>query len=235
MLLLAIDTSGAKGSLALARAENHDFECLALVPLTGRMYSAELIPRLSEALKHSHLEKQQIDAYVVATGPGSFTGLRVGLSTVKALAESFRKPIAAVSLLEAAARIANAAGKVTVAVDAGRKQVYVGEYDFAPNFAVQDRRESLVDLDAFFHLLAAGKDAPGLLVTPDSPVAAEARGHGLDIRLIDSPQADTFARIGYEKIQGGETLTPDQLEPNYIRASDAELFSLPKIPQNRLG
>ena len=83
MLLLAIDTSGKNGSLALVRADSSQFETLELVPLAGRMYSAQVIPSLHDALARQNLKKTDLDAFIVASGPGSFTGLRVGLSTLK--------------------------------------------------------------------------------------------------------------------------------------------------------
>ena len=87
MLLLAIDTSGRNGSLAIVLAESSKFEILALISLEGRMYSAQLIPALQQAFQQTGLKKTDIDALVVASGPGSFTGLRVGIATVKALSE----------------------------------------------------------------------------------------------------------------------------------------------------
>src|SRR4051812_32733689 len=102
MLLLAVDTSGRNGSLALVRAEEHSFETLAIESLEGRMYSAQLIPALENALKKTRLSTKDLDGFAVASGPGSFTGLRVGLSTIKGLAEVTGKAIAAVSVLEAA-------------------------------------------------------------------------------------------------------------------------------------
>ena len=107
MIVLAIDTAGVNGSVALcecgAGALARDLEILELVPLAGRTYSEQLMPQISALLARHKLGKRAIDAYAAATGPGSFTGLRVGLSTVKALAEITHKPIAAVSLLEALA------------------------------------------------------------------------------------------------------------------------------------
>src|SRR5216110_2464124 len=78
--------------------------------------------------KHN-FDKQQIDAFAVASGPGSFTGLRVGLAAIKALAEVLAKPIAAVSLLEAVAMAGGVEGDVIAALDAGRKEIYAGEYE----------------------------------------------------------------------------------------------------------
>jgi len=226
MLLLAVDTSGKNGSLALARTDGSRFDVLELVPLAGRMYSAQIIPELQNALSRQNLAKTDIDAYVVASGPGSFTGLRVGLSTVKGLGEVLHKPIAAVSVLEAAARMPALNGHVIVALDAGRKQVFVGDYQFDSGFRVEHSQESLVALDPFFDSVMQTKSK---LFSPDQAIRDAAGAHGVTIGDMSSPQADAFARIGYQKLIAGETTPAEVLEANYIRASDAELFSLPKL------
>ncbi len=87
--------------------------------------------------KHG-LTKNDIDGFAVASGPGSFTGLRVGLAAIKALAEILRKPIAAVSLLEAVARAAGREGKLLAALDAGRGEFYCGEFE------VRESRAALI-------------------------------------------------------------------------------------------
>ena len=250
MLLLAVDTSGKNGSLALVRGNSiptspnngemwgtQKFEVLELVPLAGRMYSAQIIPELQNALSRQKLKVSDIDAYVVASGPGSFTGLRVGLSTVKALSEVLHKPIAAVSVLEAAARMTQQKGKVVVALDAGRKQAFVGEYEFDQNFRAVRAEESLVSLDpagAKAPILFGANGAPEAapyrkLFSPDQNVRDLLAVHGVSVAEIHAPAADIFAYIGYEKIIAGETTPAEVLEANYIRASDAELFSLPKL------
>lgn len=220
MVLFSVDTSGRNGSLALVRASESGFSTLAMVPLEGRMYSAQLIPALDEALAKTNLNKTDIDAFVVASGPGSFTGLRVGLATVKALSEVLHKPIVAVSTLEAAASVTNAEKHIIVALDAGRKQAFVGEF----NGALQ--RESLLALDEFF---ASAKGSAARLFSPDASIRQAAATHHLVIHESAVPQADAFARIGYQKLNRGETTPAETLEANYIRASDAELFSLPKL------
>lgn len=223
MLLLSVDTSGRDGSLALVRASESDFSPLAIVPLEGRMYSAQLIPALQEALTKTDLKKTGIDAFVVAAGPGSFTGLRVGLSTVKALSEVLQKPIAAVSVLEAAALVTNVDGHVVVALDAGRKQVFAGEFK-----AGEAPRESLLGQEEFFQSV---QGSAAKLFSPDASIRQAAASHHLLLHEISSPQADTFARIGFQKLMRGETTPAETLEANYIRASDAELFSLPRLMQ----
>src|SRR5271169_3216009 len=104
-LLLAVDTSGKNGSLALARATpgQNEIDVLQVVHLAGGAFSAQLIPQIGALLQKHRYTKNDLGAFAVASGPGSFTGLRVGLAAIKALAEVLQKPIAAVSLLEAVA------------------------------------------------------------------------------------------------------------------------------------
>src|SRR5277367_3198243 len=102
-LLLAVDTSGKNGSLALARAlpGQSEIDVLEVVPLTGGAFSAQLVPQIAALLEKFGYTKRDLGAFAVVSGPGSFTGLRVGLAAIKALAEVLQKPIAAISLLEA--------------------------------------------------------------------------------------------------------------------------------------
>src|SRR5215831_5198810 len=138
MLILATDTSGKHGSIALVRCESNATSALEVVPLQGGTFSAQLIPQIAELLSKHGLNKTDLDAFAVATGPGSFTGLRVGLAAIKALAEILRKPIITVSLLEViAAQTKPVAAKenpiVLAALDAGRNEVFVGEYKVGPD------------------------------------------------------------------------------------------------------
>src|SRR5260370_18554190 len=98
MLILAIDTSTRSGSLAVLRGE---MALAAVAAHEGEPHSSGLFRSLSGVLRELKLDLHQIDLFAVATGPGSFTGLRVGLTAVKAWAEVFGKPIPAISTLEA--------------------------------------------------------------------------------------------------------------------------------------
>jgi len=226
MILLAIDTSGKNGSIALARvpdarpgsASRVSLEILDVIPLAGGTFSAQLIPQISALLSKHGFTKQDIGGFAVASGPGSFTGLRVGLAAIKALAEILHKPIAAVSLLEAVARSTKSSGRVLAALDAGRGEVYVGDYEIAGSTCM--RSERLVTRANF--LAEAGGS---LVVTPDAGLAQVARETGLKVEEVAPPATDTIARLGWEKIQAGETIAPDVLEANYIRRSDAEIFA----------
>jgi len=223
MILLAIDTSGPQGSIALARApedgrSSSELEILDLIPLEGGTFSAQLVPQIAGLLGKHGLQKEDIDFFAAASGPGSFTGLRVGLAVIKALAEILGKPVAAVSRLEALARAAGVRGTVLAALDAGRGETYAGLYDIQE--VAQMRSERLLT-NAELLAEAAGQ----ILVTPDSKLAEAARNAGLQIKQIESPRSDAIARLGWEKISKGETVSPEDLEANYIRRSDAEIFA----------
>jgi tRNA threonylcarbamoyladenosine biosynthesis protein TsaB len=234
MLVLAIDTAGKEGSIALLR----DSELLELVPLVGRTYSAQLMPQISALLARHKLDKRAIDAYAAATGPGSFTGLRVGLSTIKALAEITHKPIAAVSLLEALAwagarSLARSsesgtvnrhfAAQVIAALDAMRGEVFVGEYMVRENAVPKLLREVLMPMPKF---AAESQPVPQLpVITPDESVASLLRAGAQPVQVVPRPQSDVIARIGALKIAAGQVISPEALDANYIRRSDAEIFS----------
>lgn len=223
MLLLAIDTSGKQGSIALARAgeptaDGGDFETIEIAPLVGGTFSAQLIPQINVLLSSNGFMKTAIGAFAVAAGPGSFTGLRIGLAAVKALAEVLEKPIAAVSLLEVCVIASGAQGKVMSALDAGRGDVYVGEYEIPAN-AGWVPREQMLSRSEF---LAQAKG--WTVVTPDSVLAEAAGAAGLRVSVLDPISAANVARLGWRKIQSGQTVTPEQLEANYIRRTDAEML-----------
>ena len=182
MIILGIDTSGREGSLALCSGDASSFEVLEFVPLAGGMYSAQLIPQLAGALQRRNLSNGDIDLLAVASGPGSFTGLRVGLSTVKALAEVLKKPVVALTVLEAIAITAlhSAEGEtpkhVISALDAQRNEVFAGEYESRGNDVLKIA-ESVVSMADFAIWLSARVPVP-VTYTPDAGVEQKVRESG---------------------------------------------------------
>ena len=221
MLLLSVDTSGKQGSIALAQC-GPDAECaiIAVVPLAGGTFSAQLIPQIADLLAENGFTKQNIGAFAVVSGPGSFTGLRVGLTAIKALAEVLRRPIAAISLLQAVAYASGKKGRVLAALDAGRNEIYAGQYQLEAS--VEMLSERLQTQDEFLSS-ASGS----VIVTPDASIVQLARSSNLGVEQIERPRSDVVARLGYRKIRAGEIVSPEDLEANYIRCSDAEIFSKP--------
>jgi tRNA threonylcarbamoyladenosine biosynthesis protein TsaB len=217
MLLLAVDTSGKQGSIALARCVPGDVcEVVDVLPLAGGTFSAQLVPQIAALLSQHGFTKQQLEALAVASGPGSFTGLRVGLAAVKALAEVLHKPIAAVSLLEAVAAAGTAHGKLRAALDAGRGEVYVADSDGAQPIG----NERLLTLEEF---LAASTGAMTTIVTPDHGIAEAARASRLQVEEVPRPRSDAIALLGCKKILRGQTVSAETLDANYVRRSDAEI------------
>jgi tRNA threonylcarbamoyladenosine biosynthesis protein TsaB len=219
MLLLAADTSGKHGSITLARCQpDSSCDVLEVVPLTGGTFSAQLVPQIAALLAKHGFSKQDIGAFAVASGPGSFTGLRVGLAAIKALGEILSKPIASVSLLEVVATAGGSHGRVIAALDAGRGEIYAGEYELGKGpTALGERLLTREELQATANVR--------LLISPDKTVLEAARNAGLHVLEIERPRSDAIARLGWKKILAGETVSPEALEANYIRRSDAEIFS----------
>jgi tRNA threonylcarbamoyladenosine biosynthesis protein TsaB len=230
MLLLAVDTSGKNGSLALARAtagrREREIDVLEVVPLAGGTFSAQLVPQIATLLERHGHRKSDLAAFAVANGPGSFTGLRVGLAAIKALAEVLQKPIAAVSLLEAIAWSNprnTASSRVLAVLDAGRGDVYVGDYELEPQIRMHSER--LLSGEEFLAEIATAETLRKPIVTPNAAWAEKVRCAGIHVELIEYPNASVIAQLGWERLQRGETVLPEALEANYIRHSDAEIFA----------
>lgn len=216
MLILGVDTSGKNGSIALVNFEQGSERTLEVVPLQGGTFSAQLIPQISAALAQHKLTKSNIDGFAVVSGPGSFTGLRVGLAAIKALAEVLQKPIAAVSLLEAIARASGLSGEVTSLLDAGRGEVYAGDFSVSESnvTAGEQRLETQEALASI-----RGRE----FITPDGKIAEFIAQRGFRAHCIQYPKADFIARVGFESIEAGDVSSAIDLDANYIRRSDAEI------------
>ena len=222
MLLLAADTSGKFGSIALAQCETEgDCKVLEVTPLEGGTFSAQFIPQAAALLQKNGFALNDLTGFAVVTGPGSFTGLRIGLAAIKALAEITKKPIAAVSLLEAVAIAANAKGMVRALLDAGRGDIYVGAYEFDE---VLDALPSKI-IECLYTRSEFVAEAGGVIVTPDKSVADFLRASNIAVQEIAPLRADAIAQIGWEKIQAGVLSWPDDLDANYIRRTDAEIMA----------
>lgn len=239
MMILGVDTSGKHGSIALVRCDSgadtqkafdrkargegpqnsqrNTSHTLEIVPLEGGTFSAQLVPQIAVLLQNHGLTKHEIDAFAVVSGPGSFTGLRVGLAAIKALAEILQKPIAAVSLLEAVVLASGVDGRVVAALDAGRGEVYVGTYDVHDGGAVC-LSEQILAVTEF-----VGEVAGKQVATPDPKLADALTRNRAGMHRINPPQADAIARIGFRRLQQGETVSRQALDATYIRRSDAEI------------
>jgi tRNA threonylcarbamoyladenosine biosynthesis protein TsaB len=232
MLLLITDTSGSNGFVALARtseAEQNQIQVIEKTALAGGTFSAQLVPQIAALVSRHGFLKTDIGAFVVASGPGSFTGLRVGLAAVKALAEILHKPIVPVSLLEVVAVASGARGNVLAVLDAGRGEVYVGKYQVDGQSA-RMIEERLLPKNEFLPLAQNAET-----VSPDENLIATLRADGVSARIVDAVEAAEIGRLGWRKLTDGLVVSPEQLEANYIRRSDAEIFAKSAAGRPRPG
>jgi len=227
VLILSVDTSTQAGSLAVLR----DARIVGAVSTwTEETYSSRMFRHLEFLLRELQLEMKQFDLYAVAAGPGSFTGLRVGLTAVKGWAEVHRKPIAAVSGLEAVAAQARTPTRWLVPViDARRGQVFGGIYERRED-GLTCHGDEMVATPAEFldYVRARLPDEPLTFVTPTPEVIAGqiagSRFTGKPIETVSPVLAPVIGQLGFERAQRGQLVDALHLDANYIRRSDAELL-----------
>lgn len=227
MWLLAVDTSSKDPSVALLRGGR----LVALVaPRNRQQHSVQLFRSIHQALSEAEIRLGEVEAYAVATGPGAFTGLRVGLTLIKGLAEMHGKPIVPVAVLEAVCESAAAGGLLLPLVDAYRGQLFAGLYVKQNGEVVRrapDRVFSWEELLAAF----AAENTPaeqctlvGPCVERWVPRLQESCLRECRREDISPVLAEAVARRALRKFERGETVGALRLEANYVRRSDAELL-----------
>lgn len=230
MILLSIDTCDARGSVSVLRgsAVLH-----SMAHESDEDYSSWLLPAADRALAAAGLRLPDVDAFVAASGPGSFTGIRVGLTTVKAWAEVYRKPIAAVSRLEALASLSESNAPLVAAfIDARRGQLFGGLFQRANGRAQVLGSEVVIDPERFLDFVAAeasGRAAGWISLDPHViaglPGWASRAGKGESIQQVTSLLAQEIGKIGYRALAEGRGVDVLSLDANYVRRSDAEIFA----------
>ncbi|MDE3199551.1 MAG: tRNA (adenosine(37)-N6)-threonylcarbamoyltransferase complex dimerization subunit type 1 TsaB [Acidobacteriota bacterium] len=220
MLVLAIDTCGAAGSVALARIGEADagdgpvVEILGQEELAAKTYSATLIRAIERLLGTAQYRVAQLGAVVAVSGPGSFTGVRVGLSTVKGLAEPNQTPVATVSRLEV---LAKKAGLDSAALDAHRGEVFLR--------LGADGREVQELLAGAAELAAVTSPPSSIAVCDDSAQKLiENAWPGIGCVRVTPPTAADALRVAAADIVAGLFADLALLDGHYLRRSDAEIF-----------
>src|ERR1700694_3916455 len=175
MLVLGIDTSGKSGGITLAEGDTDSFRMLESATIAGGTFSAQLVPTLAALLQKHGFKASALDGFAPVSGPGSFTGLRVGLSAIKGLAEVLKKSIAPVSLLEALVTCSPEQGRIAAALDAGREQVFLGLYALG-NGQAEKLSEQLLTRNEFLEELRGSQALR--LITSDHFLAGIAAGSG---------------------------------------------------------
>jgi len=195
-------------------------------------YSSWLLPAVRECLERSGLRMEQVDAYAAAAGPGSFTGVRVGLTSVKAWAEVYGKRIVAVSRLEAlAAEASGEAGWAAAFFNAQRGQVFGAIYRRDGRALARSGDEMVIAPGKFVETAAEfAKDENISWVSTDtecivSEAAWKAREmRGEKVEGLSSVRAPMIGRLGLAALAEGRFTDALALDANYVRRSDAEIF-----------
>lgn len=213
-LILAVDTTSEYGSVALLRDEQLLEEVLVHAP-TG--FSHVLYRYLAELLDRHGLRPDAIDCFAAASGPGSFTGVRVGLACVKGLAEGTGRPAVAVSNLQAVASFGTAPLRAAV-LDARRGEVYGAVYDAAARLVSP---EVVAPLAAWIETLPAGElEFVSTDFTPFQAALAGTRFEQAPVCTAPRALAAAVARLASR----AAPQDPAALDANYVRRPDAELL-----------
>jgi tRNA threonylcarbamoyladenosine biosynthesis protein TsaB len=234
--ILALDTSSPTGSIAVLENE----EVVGVISTrTEEAFSSRIFRHLEFLLEELSLSLNEFDLFSVVAGPGSFTGLRVGITAVKGWSEVFGKPIAAVSGLEALVAQSHSGARVLVPVtDARRGQFYFAVYerDGARNGskgAASLKEEGVATSEELMMAIAEYKGQDDLAILTPLPELLFERVPDLRNRNGAAPKisierttnllAPLAGQLGYLQAQRGQLTESLTLDANYIRRSDAEM------------
>jgi tRNA threonylcarbamoyladenosine biosynthesis protein TsaB len=228
VLLLALDTCDPQGSVAVLR---NDQALQTVAHDDSEDYSSWLLPAVQRVLRAAGVVMTDLDAYAVAVGPGSFTGVRVGLTTVKAWAEVYARSIASVSRLEAlAAQASGTEPYIAAFADARRGQVFGALFRRGP--VLQRIGEEMVIAPEKFLAWTAEisiiDEIHWISMAPMCLTATEAWHARRSTREIVSTASPLLApmigRLGYRLAVQNRLTDALALDANYVRRSDAEIF-----------
>jgi tRNA threonylcarbamoyladenosine biosynthesis protein TsaB len=234
MKILLIDTCGSTGSVALADTEPQP-AILAIASLPGRTAAERLVPAIKDLTARAGVGLQSLGAVAIVHGPGSFTGVRVGLSAAKGLCEALNLPLVAISRLAVLAHPAESpvGAHVHALLDAGRGEFYYGVY--VDGTCLQEILLTRDELLGAFELSAAKASAnvagtatePPHLVVACEPSVAESVA-ALSPRLVAEPTAEDALPLALLRIKQQDFDDAATLDANYLRRTDAEIFAKPR-------
>ncbi len=225
MLIFGIDTCCNAATAAIV--DDKKIVAQTVVNM-GRTHSQIMMPQIEEMFKTTELEPCQIDAFAAAIGPGSFTGVRIGVATAKGLAQATDKPCIAISTLEALAHSSQIFDGIAAPIlDARREQVYNALFDCKVGkmtrltddraLALSDLLEELKSLDRNVIFMGDG------VFVFEEEIQKE-----LGERAFFAPKTTVMnlggavAELGLEKLKSGKTTAYNELVPSYVRLSQAE-------------
>lgn len=235
MLILGLDTCSMSSSASIV---SEDRMIATFSVNHKKTHSERIMPQIEAMLKAADISIDDIDSFAASVGPGSFTGVRIGVATVKALAQAQGKPCIAVSALEGlAANALSFDGIIAPILDARRNQVYNALFESNGRKLTRlcvDRALPLLEL-----LEELKKTDRNIMFVGDGvPVFKDVITDSLKDRAFFAPlplvynQASSIAMIGLEKFKNGDTINYEKLVPEYVRLSQAEQEKLRRENDN---
>ena len=213
MLILGISTSSNIASVALSK----DAECIKELNINNnKTHSETLLPLINELLSETNIKLQDINLIACDNGPGSFTGIRIGISTVKAIAESLNIPVIAVSSLEGLAYNIHDSECICSLIDAKNNQVYCGLFD-SNHTLIENYMAD--DINTILPVINQNKD---ILFVGDGAVAHKGLLNINNFRSDNLLHAKNINLCAFNKFSKGEILSADSILPMYLRKSQAE-------------
>ena len=233
MLILALDSTAVVASEALCRDET---PIASFHIKNGNTHSETLLPMVETVLKTAGFSVNDIDLFACSVGPGSFTGVRIGVATIKGLAFGKNKPCIGVSTLEALAL--NAVpfdGIICPVMNARRGQVYNALFRYENEALVRlcpDRALSALELEAElakkgepFALVGDGVEEMARVAPKTAPACISS--------LLTDQNAISVAKCAYRAFLGGQNGTDAELKPVYLRLPQAERERLARLNENK--
>ncbi|MBX3278796.1 MAG: tRNA (adenosine(37)-N6)-threonylcarbamoyltransferase complex dimerization subunit type 1 TsaB [Acidobacteria bacterium] len=215
-IALGVDTSSPEGGAAILRGS----EIIACVRFDGgRPHSNTLFEGLQQLVADAGIEFGQVEIFSVVTGPGGFTGLRVGISSLSGMARACGRQLVGVSAFDAWAYAAGVAGEIAIVLEAGRGQHYFGLRKITRGVVETLSKDSVLD-DSTAERLLLGE---GLRMTPKAGRIGQQLSErlalaGADIRCERADTAAAAARLASARMMSGEAAAAS---PYYIRPADA--------------
>jgi tRNA threonylcarbamoyladenosine biosynthesis protein TsaB len=235
-LILAIETATRAGSVGVSRGAKV-LACAA--GDASSSHSKDLIENIDRVLRDAGLQLSDVDLFAAATGPGSFTGLRIGLATVKSLAVAMNRKCLGVSTLAAVAQAAGGSGRTVALLPAGRGEVFaqmfsiVGNEVSAADHATHISPQALLAKYGSYETITwAGEGAHAQLEVLRKEaerleipfgLAPDVNSNGWSVAPKNENFAASIAQLALREYHAGRTIEPEDLRADYVRPSDAEI------------
>lgn len=224
MLVLSVDSSSSTATCALVK----DDEVLGEINLNNKkQHSVILMDLIDTLLKEYHIEINSLDGFVISRGPGSFTGLRIGMATLKGLAFGSNKPLTSISTLDALAyNVVSFNGIICPIMDALRENVYTCLYKSENNSLISLIEENCLSISELVDILKE-KNLPIIFVGDGVSKHKDFLKENLPNCIFapnhsNFPKASSVGELGIKKIKDGIMEDLDSINPIYLRKSQAE-------------